>query len=353
MNTQNLNVVKTTPLSSPRAVRGEIPATEKALATVVKARQEIKNILTLQDRRLLAVVGPCSIHDVDGAYDYAARLAKLSQQISDRVCVIMRVYFEKPRTTVGWKGLIYDPTLDDRFDIEAGLRLARRILLHINELGLPTGTEMLDPITPQYISDLISWSSIGARTTESQTHRQMASGLSMPVGFKNATDGSIQIAVDAMTSARSSHSFLGIDYDGQTSIVETRGNDGTHLILRGGRNKPNYDYDSIAEASELLKKSKLPTGLVVDCSHGNSEKDHNRQRAVWDYVVDQVAGGNEMVHGAMLESNINAGNQKLTTKANLQYGVSITDACISWDQTEELLLSAHAKMGPLLERLGR
>lgn len=348
MTTQNLNVVKTVLLSSPNSMTTDLPATEKAVQTVIKARKEIMNILALRDRRLLAVVGPCSIHDEAAAYEYAEKLQALAQRISDRVCVIMRVYFEKPRTTVGWKGLINDPHLDDTFDIEAGLRLARKILCRINEMGLPTGTEMLDPITPQYIADLISWSSIGARTTESQTHRQMASGLSMPVGFKNATDGSIQIAIDAMVSARSPHSFLGIDNEGRTSIIETRGNNGSHLILRGGRNKTNYDYDSIAEASQMLKASKLPTGLLVDCSHGNSEKDHNRQMGVWNYVVDQVAGGNTEVHGAMLESNLFPGNQKLITKDTLKYGVSITDACIGWDQTEELLLSAHEKMGPLL-----
>lgn len=348
MKTQNLNVVKTVPLSSPKTIIADYPASDKAIQTVVDARTGIKNILALKDRRFLAVVGPCSIHNETAAYEYAEKLNKLAARISDRVCVIMRVYFEKPRTTVGWKGLINDPHLDDTFDIEQGLRLARKILLTINEMGLPTGTEMLDPITPQYISDLISWSSIGARTTESQTHRQMASGLSMPVGFKNATDGSIQIAIDAMVSARSPHSFLGIDNEGRTAIVETKGNDGSHLILRGGRNKTNYDFDSIAEASNMLKASKLPTGLLVDCSHGNSEKDHNRQMGVWNYVVDQVAGGNKEVHGAMLESNLFPGNQKLVTKETLKYGVSITDACIGWEQTEELLLSAHEKMAPLL-----
>ncbi|MGF1571812.1 MAG: 3-deoxy-7-phosphoheptulonate synthase [Sumerlaeia bacterium] len=348
MTTQNLNVVKTVPLSSPQTIIDDMPASSKALETVVSARKQIKDILALRNRRLLAVVGPCSIHDEGAAYEYAEKLQQLAERVSDRICVIMRVYFEKPRTTVGWKGLINDPHLDGTFDIEAGLRLARKILCRINELGLPTGTEMLDPITPQYISDLVSWSSIGARTTESQTHRQMASGLSMPVGFKNATDGSIQIAIDAMISARSPHSFLGIDNEGRTSIIETRGNDGSHLILRGGRNRTNYDFDSIAEASNMLKASKLPTGLLVDCSHGNSEKDHNRQMGVWDYVVDQVAGGNTEVHGAMLESNLFPGNQKMISKDTLKYGVSITDACIGFDQTEELLLSAYEKMGPLL-----
>lgn len=341
---QNVNIESIKSLIKPKEIRAAHAPSDKAVETVIQGRKDIENILDGKDQRFLAVIGPCSIHDTKAAFDYAEKLAALSEKVKDRICIIMRVYFEKPRTTVGWKGLINDPNMDDTFDIETGLKTAREVLLKINEMGLPTGTEMLDPITPQFISDLVSWASIGARTTESQTHRQMASGLSMPVGFKNATDGTVQIALDAMVSARSPHSFVGIDADGLTSIVKTRGNHATHLILRGGRKKTNYDFESVKEASEQLQKSSLNSRLVVDCSHGNSEKDHTKQEGVWNYVVEQAAKGNEAVVGAMVESNLKPGNQKLKDPNNLEYGVSITDACIGWEDTERIVLEAYEKL---------
>jgi len=341
---QNVNIESIKSLIKPKEIREAHAPSDKAVETVLQGRKDIENILDGKDQRFLAVIGPCSIHDTKAAFDYAEKLAALSEKVKDRICIIMRVYFEKPRTTVGWKGLINDPNMDDTFDIETGLKTAREVLLKINEMGLPTGTEMLDPITPQFISDLVSWASIGARTTESQTHRQMASGLSMPVGFKNATDGTVQIALDAMVSARSPHSFVGIDADGLTSIVKTRGNHATHLILRGGRKKTNYDFESVKEASEKLLKSDLNTRLVVDCSHGNSEKDHTKQEGVWNYVVEQAAKGNEAVVGAMVESNLKPGNQKLKDPNNLEYGVSITDACIGREDTERIVLEAYEKL---------
>ncbi len=280
--------------------------------------------------------------------EYAERLAALAQKVNDRLLVVMRVYFEKPRTTVGWKGLINDPHLDDTFDITGGLRIARRILLRVAEMGLPTATEMLEPITPQYIADLITLASIGARTTESPTHRQMASGLSMPVGYKNGTDGSLQVALDAMLAARTPHAFLGIDVDGRTGIICSRGNPWGCLILRGGRSGPNYSPDSIKFASEELAKHGLPPRLIVDCSHANSNKDFRRQCLVWNSVVEQRLEGNNAIAGMMLESNLHEGNQKLPSDlSQLKYGVSVTDPCIGWEETESLILAAHAKFGEL------
>lgn len=293
----------------------------------------------------MMVVGPCSIHDEKAALDYAQRLSKIAKQISDRVFVVMRVYFEKPRTTVGWKGLIYDPHLNDTFDIATGLRRARSLLLEIGDMGLYTGTEFLDPIVPQYLSGLVSWATIGARTTESQTHRQMASGLSMPIGFKNGTGGSCQIAVDAMTAARSPHAFLGIDLDGRASVVNTSGNLAQHLILRGGSSGPNYDADSVASASALLEVAGLRPNVVIDCSHANSNKDHKRQPIVFRNAINQRVNGNDSVIGLMLESHINEGNQSLgNDPSDLKYGVSITDACVNWETTEELLREAHVTL---------
>ncbi len=344
-STQDIHVRSLTRLSTPNDVKAELPMTETANETVIAGRDAIQGILDGTDHRLLAIMGPCSIHDEKAAIEYAGRLKDLAARVADRILVVMRVYFEKPRTTVGWKGLINDPHMDDTFDIETGIRRARKLLLTLTEMGVATGTEMLEPITPQYIADLVSWASIGARTTESPTHRQMASGLSMPVGFKNATDGNVQIAVDAMLAAFHEHSFLGIDGEGCTSIVNTTGNKYCHLILRGGRSGTNYDYDSIAAAAKKLSDANLNPGVVVDCSHANSEKDHNRQEHVWNYVVDQYANGNRSVLGAMLESNIHEGNQKLTGDLSaLKYGVSITDACISWEQTEKMLLNAYDRL---------
>lgn len=319
--------------------------TEEANATVVEGRLTIQNILSHEDPRLLVVVGPCSIHDPAGAMEYARRLAELREEVKDSMYIVMRVYFEKPRTTVGWKGLINDPHLDGSYDIESGLKIARKLLLDVNELGVPAATEFLDPYVPQYIADLVSWAAIGARTTESQTHREMASGLSMPVGYKNATDGSLQVALDAMQAARQPHSFLGVDQEGYTAVVRTRGNRCGHVVLRGGRNGSNYDPESIAEAVAKLEKAGLPPALMVDCSHANSEKQHWRQDGVAREVVAQRTDGNDAIIGLMIESNLFEGNQPLKgTLANLQYGVSITDACIAWDTTEKLLRDSAGEL---------
>jgi 3-deoxy-7-phosphoheptulonate synthase len=343
--TEDIHVRSTAPLISPGQLKRELPMSEAANDVVVAGRDTIRRILAGDDSRLLAVVGPCSIHDEQAALEYAEKLAALARQVEDRIQVVMRVYFEKPRTTIGWKGLINDPYLNDTFDIAAGLRLARKILLQINELGLPAATEMLDPITPQYVADLVSWASIGARTTESQTHRQMASGLSMPVGYKNATDGNLQIAIDAMLSARHPHSFLGIDPHGRTCIISTHGNPWGHLILRGGRSGPNYDADSLKTALERLSAADLPPKIMVDCSHANSDKDHRRQELVWNDVIEQRVAGNTSILGLMLESNLHEGSQKLSgDPRKLRYGVSITDACTGWEETAELLRRAHREL---------
>lgn len=338
---QDVNIVGTAPLISPAELKHEYPVSEVIADHVWQSRNLVADILRGQDQRVIAIVGPCSIHDPGMAIEYARGLKKIATEVSDRIVVVMRVYFEKPRTTVGWKGLINDPHLNDTFDIVTGLRKARSILLAINEVGLPAATEMLEPITPQYIADLITLASIGARTTESPTHRQMASGLSMPVGFKNSTEGSLEVATNAMKAANAQHRFLGIDHDGKTCVLTTRGNDLCHLILRGGRNGPNYQAESVAEASRMLKAAKLPPRLVVDCSHANSSKDYRRQPEVWNDVIAQRAAGNEDIVGLMLESNLHEGQQSLgDDPRGLQYGVSITDGCISLEQTELLLRSA-------------
>ena len=344
--TQNLNVAGTTPLVSPSELEAEHPATLASNRAVVEGRDAIRAILRGDDPRLLVVAGPCSIHDPDAAIEYAGRLAELKHRYADRLYIVMRVYFEKPRTTVGWKGLINDPHLDGSFDIGQGLVRARRLLLAITEMGLAAGTEMLDPITPQYIDDLVSWASIGARTTESQTHRQMASGLSMPVGYKNSTTGDLQVAIDAMQSARSPHHFLGIDESGRNCIVATRGNADGHLILRGGRGKPNYHPDNVADAAKRLADASLPPRLMIDCSHANSDKKHERQENVWRSILEQRSAGPGPIVGAMLESNLHEGRQDIPAdKARLRYGVSVTDACIGWDKTAELLAQAHDAAG--------
>ncbi len=343
--TQDLNITDMIQLTSPRAFKAELPMTEAANRTVVEGREAVKRILRKEDRRLLAVVGPCSIHDPRAAREYAGRLNVLRQELADRICVVMRVYFEKPRTTVGWKGLISDPHLDGSDDMATGLRLARQLLLDINQLGLAAGTEMLDPITPQYNSDLISWASIGARTTESQTHREMASGLSMPVGFKNSTAGDLQVALNAMESARHAHSFLGIDQEGRTCLVRTKGNPWGHLVLRGGSAKPNYDAESLADAAGQLRKAGLDPVLLVDCSHANSSKKHERQEEVWQDLIQQRVGGNQDLIGMMVESNLEEGNQKIPGDLkDLRYGVSITDACVGWETTERMLREAYEQL---------
>jgi 3-deoxy-7-phosphoheptulonate synthase len=336
--TQNLHVRKLIPLITPNQLRTELPTREAANRTVVDSRERVIRILHGEDPRLLVVVGPCSIHNVDAALEYAQRLSKLQQEMADRMEIIMRVYFEKPRTTIGWKGLINDPQLDGTKDIGAGLRLARKLLLQVNELGLPAATEFLDPIVPQYTAGLISWAAIGARTTESQTHREMASGLSMPVGYKNATDGSLQIAVDAMVAAKSEHSFLGIDEDGVTSVVRTSGNPNGHLVLRGGRDRTNFDAESIKAAAAVLEKADVVPRIMVDCSHANSGKKPERQEVVWQSVIAQRAAGNRTLIGLMVESNLEEGNQPIPDPpAKPLPGVSVTDACISWETTERLL----------------
>jgi len=338
--TQNLHVKEAVRLLTPRALKAELPITEAANQLVVNSRQAITRILQQRDERLLVVVGPCSIHDVAGALEYGRKLQALREELAGQMEIVMRVYFEKPRTTLGWKGLINDPELDGSYEIESGLKKARRLLLELTSLGLPAATEFLDPIIPQYIDDLVTWAAIGARTTESQTHREMASGLSMPIGFKNGTDGTLQIALDAMVSARSAHNFLGIDQDGVTSIIRTTGNRVGHVVLRGGRSRPNYDAESLRDAESKLVRSGLPPVLMVDCSHANSGKEHARQEEVWRSVLEQKAAGNRALIGVMVESYLKEGNQPFPQPvADLQYGVSITDACVSWETTERMLRS--------------
>lgn len=344
---EDIRVKEFTPLVSPLILKQEFPMTEKSRETVVTSRETISRILERKDPRMLAVVGPCSIHDERAALEYAERVRELSEKVSDALHLVMRVYFEKPRTTVGWKGMINDPWLDGSNDIVSGLRKARSLLLSITGMGVPTGTEMLDPITPQYIADLVSWSAIGARTTESQTHREMASGLSMPVGFKNCTDGGLDTAINAIIASSAPQSFLGIDSHGQTCIVQTSGNPHTHLVLRGGT-RPNYDSVSVMEALELLRKKHLPEVIMIDCSHGNSRKNHRFQSVVWQDAINQRMDGNRGIVGLMLESNLCEGSQKNTCQlSTMEYGISITDACISWEATERLILSAHEHLSGL------
>ena len=339
---KDVNVTSNNALIRPSELEKRIPLSPQAEATVLDGRRQLESVLSGEDDRFAVIVGPCSIHDQPAALDYAARLKPLAEQVSDRLLIVMRVYFEKPRTTVGWKGLIYDPNLNDTYQIEDGLHRARQLLMEIAEAGLYSATEFLDPIVPQYVSDLVTWAAIGARTTESQTHRQMASGLSMPVGFKNGTDGDPQTAVDALVAAGTPQAFLGIDHDGQASVVETRGNKNCHLVMRGGRSGTNYDARSIATAQEALRKSQLTPHIVVDCSHGNSNKDHTRQHIAFQDVIGQRIEGNEHILGVMLESNINSGAQKLGSNPDdLEYGVSITDSCIGWDETVNLLSWAY------------
>lgn len=345
----DLNVVSQEILISPSDIKKELPLTEKASLTVTNGRETIRKILDRDDHRLIVVVGPCSIHDPAAAMDYAERLKKLAEEVSDTLYIVMRVYFEKPRTTVGWKGLINDPHINDSFKIQEGLHVGRKLLLDISELGLPTATEALDPISPQYLQDLISWSAIGARTTESQTHREMASGLSSAVGFKNGTDGSLTVAINALQSVSSPHRFLGINSDGQVSVVHTRGNPYGHIVLRGGNGKPNYDSVSVTMCEKELADSGVPTNIMVDCSHANSNKNHELQPLVMDNVANQILEGNKSIIGLMVESNIGAGNQPIPKDLkDLQYGVSITDACIDWETTEDAFRSMRSKLKSVL-----
>ncbi len=330
----------------PSALLAELPLAGEAEEAVLEGRRSIRRVLDGEDRRFIVIAGPCSIHDYDAALEYAERLVRLAQPLSDRILTVMRVYFEKPRTTVGWKGLVYDPHLNDSFDIVAGLRQGRSLLLEVAKMGIHAATEFLDPIVPQYFADLVSWAAIGARTAESQTHRQMASGLSMPVGFKNGTGGSVQLAVDAVISARASHGFLGIDLDGHASVIQTRGNPYGHVVLRGGSRGPNYDAESVSGAQGTLSKAGLTPNLLVDCSHGNCDKDHTKMRVAFQDVVEQRTAGNAGIIGCMLESNLNPGNQKLNGgREGLAHGVSITDPCIGWQETEELFGWAYDRLG--------
>lgn len=346
---ENINVASQEPLITPEALKAEMPLSGKAAETVEQGRQAIYDIIDGRDHRLFVVVGPCSIHDPKAALEYATRLKKLADEVSDTLLIVMRVYFEKPRTTVGWKGLINDPHLNDTFDIEQGLHIGRRLLLDIAEMGLPTATEALDPISPQYLQDTIAWSAIGARTTESQTHREMSSGLSMAIGFKNGTDGSLDVAVNAMKSVSHPHSFLGIDQQGKVAIIRTRGNRYGHVVLRGGGGKPNYDSVSVALCEQALEKAGLRQSIMVDCSHANSSKDPGIQPLVIQDIAHQILEGNRSIQSLMVESNLNWGNQKIPEKLeDLQYGVSITDACIDWETTEKSLKGMREKLKDVL-----
>jgi 3-deoxy-7-phosphoheptulonate synthase len=342
---QNVNVVSSDLLATPEEVKRRMPLTARAADSVFKAREVVRSILERRDPRLFVVVGPCSIHDVAAAREYATRLKRLAAQVESTMLLIMRVYFEKPRTTVGWKGLINDPDMDDSFHIEKGILLARELLLYLAEMGLPAGTEALDPIMPQYLSELITWTAIGARTTESQTHREMASGLSTPVGFKNGTDGALATSINALQSVRHPHHFLGITQQGQSAVFRTRGNPHAHLVLRGGGGRANYDAVSIAVAERELTAASLPPTIVVDCSHGNSNKDPSLQPLIAENCVTQIVDGNRSIVGLMLESHLHAGSQAIPKDlTKLEYGVSITDACIDWPTTETLLLRLHRSL---------
>lgn len=344
--TENLRVTGVKRLVAPKQLKVRLPSDEGVNRTVVEGRAAVERILDGRDGRVLVVIGPCSIHDEAGALEYAQRLNRMREEMADRLCLVMRVYFEKPRTTVGWKGLIYDPHLDGSDEMEVGLTRARELLLAVNRMGLPAATEFLDPIVPQYFDDLVTWAAIGARTTESQTHRQMASGLSMPVGFKNGTDGSLQVALDALLSAGHPHSFLGIDGEGLTSVIKTTGNPYAHLVLRGGKAGTNYDAQNIAMAVESLGRAGLRPSLMVDCSHANSSKVFARQEEVWQSVFAQRAAGNRALVALMVESHLEEGNQPLVAdRGQLRYGVSVTDPCVGWGTTERMLRHAYEAMG--------
>ncbi|HEX8988329.1 MAG TPA: 3-deoxy-7-phosphoheptulonate synthase [Rhodocyclaceae bacterium] len=350
--TENLNIEAFDAMPTPEEIHTRLPLSETAAQTVVAGRRALTRILDRQDSRIFVVVGPCSIHDPAAGLDYARRLRALADEVADTLVLVMRVYFEKPRTSTGWKGYINDPRMDDSFHIEEGMQKAREFLLAVNELGLPAGTEALDPIAPQYLGDLVSWTAIGARTSESQTHREMASGLSTPVGFKNGTDGSMDAAVNAIISSGSPHSFLGINMQGRSSVVRTRGNRYGHIVLRGGGDRPNYDTVSVAMAEQSLAKAKLPQNIVVDCSHANSYKKPELQPLVMHDCVNQIRLGNRSIVGLMIESFLEAGNQPIPADlSKLKYGCSVTDACVDWATTEKMIRDAReALRGPLTGR---
>jgi len=347
--TENLNIEAFETMPTPADIHARVPMTEAAAQTMLAGRQALTRILDRQDNRIFVVVGPCSIHDPVAGLDYARRLKQLADEVADTLCLVMRVYFEKPRTSVGWKGYINDPYLDDSFHVEEGMQKAREFLLAVNELGLPAGTEALDPISPQYLGDLVSWTAIGARTAESQTHREMSSGLSTPVGFKNGTDGSVETAVNAILSASHPHSFLGINSEGRTAVIRTRGNRYGHLVLRGGGERPNYDTVSVAMAEKALAKARLPENIVIDCSHANSFKKPELQPLVMQDCINQIRLGNHSIVGLMIESFIEAGNQPIPADlGQLKYGCSITDACVDWSTTEKMIRDAAIMLRDVL-----
>ncbi|MGE5468856.1 MAG: 3-deoxy-7-phosphoheptulonate synthase [Ignavibacteria bacterium] len=350
--TENLNIESFDAMPTPEEIHARLPLSEAASQTVVAGRRALMRILDREDNRIFVVTGPCSIHDPVAGLDYARRLKALADEVADTIVIVMRVYFEKPRTSTGWKGYINDPRMDDSFHIEEGMQKAREFLLAVNEIGLPAGTEALDPIAPQYLGDLVSWTAIGARTSESQTHREMASGLSTPVGFKNGTDGSVDTAINAIISAGSPHSFLGINMQGRSAVVRTRGNRYGHVVLRGGGDRPNYDTVSVAMAEQALAKAKLPQNVVVDCSHANSYKKPELQPLVMHDCVNQIRLGNRSIVGLMVESFIEAGNQPIPADlSQLKYGCSVTDACVDWTTTEKMIRDACAALrGPLAGR---
>ena len=337
----NVNIERQYPIPTPQEIRTELPASPQIVEAVFKSRKTVEDIIARRDKRLLLIAGPCSVDNVDAALEYGSRLKSLQQEVSSKFYVVMRSYFEKPRTTVGWKGLIYDPDLTNKScNIEKGLRIARNLMLSLTGSGLPLATEFLDPVIPQYIADLVSWAAIGARTTESQTHRQMASGFSMPTGFKNSTDGSVNVAIDAIKAAAAKHAFLGVIEDGRMGVFETRGNPNCHIVLRGGADGPNYASEHIAFAKELLRKAGLPQSIVVDCSHGNSLKRPERQTNVLEDIIAQVKAGETAISGVMMESYLYTGRQDVVEGKDLKPGLSITDACIGWEETETAIRKA-------------
>ena len=347
---ENINIESPEILITPAQLKRDIPLSETAREVISQGRTDIENILERKDHRVMVVVGPCSIHDLKAAQEYARRLKTLAEKVSDTLLIVMRVYFEKPRTTTGWKGLINDPFMNDSFKITDGLHIGRQLLHDILEIGLPTATEALDPISPQYMQDLIAWSAIGARTTESQTHREMASGLSSSVGFKNGTDGSLTVAINALKSVASPHRFLGINSEGNVSIITTKGNPYAHVVLRGGNGKPNYDSVSVSICEQELEAAGVAQNIMVDCSHANSNKDHNLQPLVLENVTNQILEGNKSIIGVMIESHLHGGNQKLSSNPEeMEYGVSVTDACIDWETTENSLISMADKLRDILK----
>jgi len=344
--TDNLNIKCFRELISPETLKNELPETDEASHVVASSRKMIQQILKNKDTRRIVLTGPCSLHDREATLEYARRLKQLQLELSEKVLLVMRAYFEKPRTTLGWKGMLYDPHLDGSYDIEFGLRQSRGVLLDIAGLGLAAATEFLDPIVPQFLADLVGWAAIGARTSESQIHRQMASGLSMPIGFKNGTDGNLTVALDAVKAAASPHSFLGIDRNGKVIVAETKGNKYGHLVMRGGTNGPNYSNEYVAFAEVLLQKAHIETGLIIDCSHANSHKDHRRQKEALNDIADQIRSGKTIIAGIMLESFIKEGRQSIGAAGQMKYGVSLTDSCISWEETEDLIRHFAGAINP-------